>query len=117
MLSKTEEQAFNKLVGKLIKDAREIAGVKQETLSAYLGFKSRISITNIESGKQNIQLTTLAEISDYLRVPINSLIPPLESIKKNVSKKFVRNIGKEGVADFDSFEKIKDFIRFTASKK
>lgn len=117
MLSKAEEQAFNKLVGQLIKDAREIAGVKQEVLSAYLGFKSRISITNIESGKQNIQLTTLVEIADYLKVPITSLIPPLETIKKNVSKKFVRNIGKEGVADSDSLEKIKDFVRFTATKK
>jgi len=117
LLSKTEEQAFNKLVGQLIKDAREIANVKQETLSSYVGFKSRISITNIESGKQNIQLTTLVEIADYLRVPITSLVPSLETIKKNVSKKFMRNIGKEGVADNDSFEKIKDFIRFTASKK
>lgn len=117
MLSKAEEQGFNKLVGQLIKDAREIAGVKQEVLSSYLGFKSRISITNIESGKQNIQLTTLVEIADYLKVPISSLIPPLETIKKNVSKKFVRNIGKEGVADSDSLEKIKDFVRFTATKK
>ena len=117
LLSKSEEQAFNKLTGQLIKDAREIAGVKQDVLASYLGFKSRISITNIESGKQNIQLTTLVEIADYLKVPITNLIPPLDTIKKNVSKKFVKNIGKEGLADSDSLEKIKDFIRFASAKK
>ena len=117
MLSKTEEQAFNKLAGHLIKDARERNNVKQETLSEYLGFKSRISVANIESGKQNIQLTTIAEIADYLSVPIATLIPPIESIRMHVSQKLVRNIGKDGVADADSYERIKNFIRFAATKK
>ena len=117
MLTQTEEKVFNKLVGQLIKNAREAAGVKQETLSNYLGFKSRISITNIESGRQNIQLTTLTEIAHYLKVPIISLIPPLETIKKKVDKKLTRNIGKDGVADSNSLEKIKDFIRFTTTQK
>ena len=117
MLSKQEQTSFNKLVGKLIKDARENARVKQEVLSAYLGFKSRISITNIESGKQNIQLTTLVEIADYLKVSITSLIPPLQAIKMHVNKKLVRNIGKEGNGDPNSPDRLKDFIRYTATKK
>lgn len=104
------------MVGQLIRDARENAGVKQEVLSHNLGFKSRISISNIESGRQNIQLATLVEIADYLKVGVSSLIPGLETIKKAVSKKMTRNIEKEGVEDATSYEKIKDFIRFTTTK-
>jgi transcriptional regulator with XRE-family HTH domain len=116
-MTQAEEITLKKLVGQRIKDAREVAGVKQEVLSSYLGFKSRISISNIESGRQNIQLTTLVEIADYLRVPITSLIPPLETIKTTVNRKLVRNIGKDGIANSNSRERILDFIRFTATKK
>lgn len=116
-MTQSEVKAFNKHVGQLIKNARESAGVKQDVLSAYLGFKSRISVANIETGRQNIQLSTLVEIADYLKVPFGSLIPPVETIKKNVSKKLEKNIGKEGIADNNSREKILDFIRFTATKK
>jgi transcriptional regulator with XRE-family HTH domain len=117
LLSQDEEKTFNKLAGQRIRHARESAGVKQEVLSNFLGFKSRISITNIESGKQNIQITTLAEIAEYLKVDVSSLVPPLEIIKKDVNRKLVRNLGKDGVANGDSLERIKGFIRFTASKK
>lgn len=117
MLSEQEQNTFNKLVGKLIRDARENTGVKQEVLSAFLGFKSRISITNIESGKQNIQLTTLVEIADYLKVPVHTLIPPIETIKKEVNKRLEKNIGKEGAINEASIERIRDFIRYTAAKK
>lgn len=117
MLNKTEEQNFNKLVGQLIKDARETSEVKQEVLANYLGFKSRVSVANIERGMQNIQLTTLVEIADYLKIPVASLIPPLEAIKRDVSKRFVKKIDKAGVADKDSQDRILDFIRLTASKK
>lgn len=118
MFTKSEEKLFNKLTGQLIRNARESMDVKQEVLANYLGFKSRISISNIESGKQNIPLTTLVEIADYLKVPITNLIPSLDTIKeKTINKKLVRNITKEGVANFESLEKLKDFIHFTSTKK
>ncbi|MFT3701213.1 MAG: helix-turn-helix transcriptional regulator [Agriterribacter sp.] len=118
MFTKTEEKAFNKLTGQLVRNARESVGVKQEVLSNYLGFKSRISISNIESGKQNIPLIILAGIADYLKIPITSLVPTIDAIRsKVVNKKIERNIGKEGIADNDSLDKIKDFIRFTSNKK
>jgi transcriptional regulator with XRE-family HTH domain len=117
LLSKEEQTKFNKLVGKLIRDARENSKVKQEVLSTYLGFKSRISIANIEAGKQNIQLTTLVEIADYLKVPTSDLIPPLEAIKIQINTKLARNMEKEGIEDPKLSERLNDFIRYTATKK
>jgi len=117
VLEKNEEKVFNKLVGQRIKNARESSGVKQEVLANYLGFKSRISITNIESGRQNIQLTTLVEIADYLKTPLEDLIPSIDVIKKSVSQKLVKSIAKDGIADVNARERIKDFIRYTATKK
>lgn len=117
MLSKKEQELFNKKLGEIIKTARIKANIKQEDLSTYLGFKSRISIANIENGKQNVQLTTLLEIAEYFKLSIVDLIPPLETVKKEINPKFIKNIGKEVIDDPRSVEKIIDFIRFTTLKK
>lgn len=117
MLSKQEQKLFNKKLGELIKAARIKANVKQEELSSYLGFKSRISIANIENGKQNVQLTTLLEIADHLNLSITDLIPPLESVKKEINPKLIKHIGKEVIDDPRSVEKLIEFIRLTTLKK
>lgn len=117
MLTKKEQDAVYKKLGEIIKAERIKAGIKQEELSTYLGFVSRISIANIESGKQKIQLHTLIEIADFLKLSITDLIPPLETIRKEVNPKLVKKIGKEGIDDPGTVEKIKDFIRFSTSKK
>jgi transcriptional regulator with XRE-family HTH domain len=117
LLSKEEQTRFNKIVGKLIREARENSKIKQEVLSSFLGFKSRISIANIEAGKQNIPLTTLVEIADYLKIPISSLIPPVEAIKIQVADQLVKNIEKEGIEDPKLSERLSDLIRYAATKK
>ncbi len=118
MLSKEEQKAFYAELGKLIKAARIKENIKQETLSKDLGFVSRISIVNIESGKQKIQLHTLLEISNILKVSMKDLLPPIETIRKEINPKFVKtlNVNKEIPSeDSKTKERIKNFIRFTTS--
>lgn len=118
VLSKEEQKAFYAELGKLIKAARIKENIKQETLSKDLGFVSRISIVNIESGKQKIQLHTLLEISNILKVSMKDLLPPIETIRKEINPKFVKtlNVNKEIPSeDSKTKERIKNFIRFTTS--
>lgn len=121
MLSKQEQDAFYKKVGLLIKAQRQKAAMSQEDLSKKLGFVSRISVANIESGKQKIQLHTLIEISDFLKLPVNDFIPPIEAVRKNVNPKLLKKIGKEVnrkvIRDSISEEKLTAFVRFSTSKK
>jgi transcriptional regulator with XRE-family HTH domain len=117
VLSKHEQELFNRKLGEIVRNARIKAEVKQEDLSKRLGFKSRISIANIENGKQSVQVTTLIEIAEFLKLPLTDLIPPLETIKKEINPKLIRRIEKEVIDDPESVEKIINFIRFTISKK
>jgi transcriptional regulator with XRE-family HTH domain len=117
LLSKEELALFNQKLGSNIRTARLKKEIKQDDLATRLGFKSRISVVNIENGKQNVQLTTLIEIADYLKESMNDLIPPLQTIKKGLSPSLIKKIGKEIVNDPDSFEKAENFFRLTSSKK
>jgi transcriptional regulator with XRE-family HTH domain len=114
VLSKEEQDIFYKTLGKSIKEARIRKKIKQETLSKDLGFVSRISIVNIESGKQKVQLHTLLEISNILNVSISELIPHVEDVQKQMNPKFKIKINKEIPSDdSETAEKIKNFILYS----
>ena len=114
-LQRKEEIAqFYKTVGKNIHDFRVRNDISQEVLAKHLGFKSRISIANIENAKQNIQLHTLFQIAAYLKVSVVDLLPkPIEKeISKNVRKKIEKNFDPNVSA-----EKIIDFIKLVTANK
>jgi transcriptional regulator with XRE-family HTH domain len=64
-------------VGQKIRVAREAAGQTQDALARQIGVK-RTSITNIEGGRQPLQVHTLLAIAEALRIPAEQLLPPLE---------------------------------------
>ncbi|MFE7497581.1 helix-turn-helix domain-containing protein [Streptomyces albidoflavus] len=70
-----EEQEFNAAVSRLIRHARQRAGVTQEHLGRQAGL-SRGSITNIEAGTQMPPLYRLARIASALNVQPVELFPP-----------------------------------------
>jgi transcriptional regulator with XRE-family HTH domain len=59
--------------------AREEAGLKQVDLADRIGLK-RTSVTNIEAGRQQIQLHTLWQIADALGVTVGALLPSPEAV-------------------------------------
>lgn len=62
-------------LGKIVRSRREREGMTQDELARRVGM-TRTSITNIESGRQKVQLHTLYDVADALNVPIKDLLPP-----------------------------------------
>ena len=114
MLSKVDQDTFYQKLGENIKAARESKKVKQETLASHLGF-SRISVSNIEMGKQKIQVHSLVEVSNYLQVPLEQLVPLRDISKSGITSQMEKKISNTEVLNRKSLEKIKDFIRLSTS--
>lgn len=70
-----------KRIGGSIASARKKRGYSQEKLAAELRL-TRTSITNIEQGRQHVQIHTLYVISASLDVPITELLPTRASLEK-----------------------------------
>lgn len=70
----TESQQFYKAFGAKIATARKARKMSQAKLGTALGL-SRTSITNIEKGRQQVQVHTLARLADILNFPVSDLLP------------------------------------------
>jgi transcriptional regulator with XRE-family HTH domain len=65
---------FYREIGKMVRDAREAAALTQGLLAQHVGL-TRTSITNIERGRQKIQVHTLYAIAEALNVRVATLLP------------------------------------------
>lgn len=65
---------FYQSLGGNICDSRKRSGLTQEMLADQLSI-SRVSMTNIESGKQRLPLHLVSKIAEVLRTRLDSLIP------------------------------------------
>ena len=120
MISKEEQATFYKVLGDRIKKLRKKLNISQDELAKELGFVSRISIVQIESGKQKISLHTLIELSDILNTTLSGLLPPLTKSKKTISSNLVKQLSKElakETSDPITHEKLESFIRLSTLKK
>lgn len=68
------EQAIYAALGQKVRQAREIANMRQDQLADRVGM-TRTSITNIEKGNQRIQVHTLYSIANALGVSPHDLLP------------------------------------------
>jgi len=78
------------IMGKLIRTERERAKLTQDELAQRVGL-TRTSISNIEGGRQKIQVHTLYAIAEALHVSADTLLPltdtgELEAIEKRLPK-------------------------------
>jgi len=62
-------------LGGMIRGRRAHVGMTQDELARRVGM-TRTSITNIERGRQKVQLDTLYDIGAALGVPARDLLPP-----------------------------------------
>ena len=65
------------LLGANVRKYREIARLTQDEVADRLSL-SRTSVTNIEKGKQRIQIHTLYNIAKVLGVSVTDLLPPAD---------------------------------------
>lgn len=77
--SESPEQNVYYRVGGRIRKARMAAGLTQAALANIVSL-SRTSITNIEKGRQPIQLHTLFSIASALKMKVSDLLPENEII-------------------------------------
>lgn len=68
------KSGFDRALGERIREAREMVGLKQDQLARAVGL-SRTSITNIERGRQGVQVYLLVRIADVLGRPPAELLP------------------------------------------
>jgi transcriptional regulator with XRE-family HTH domain len=69
------EQAFYRSFGRILAQRRSEANLSQAALAKAVGL-SRTSITNIECGRQPVNLHTLYVMAGVLRRDLNDLLPP-----------------------------------------
>jgi len=118
LLTNEATTIFYRRLGEIIKRARVEFGVSQEIVAEALGL-SRVSIVNIEKGRQKIQIHTLIEIVNYLDIPISDFFEnvrnaiPLE-IGAVYEKKIIKKANTENSLEVN---KLKEFIQLTMSKK
>ena len=74
MKAKAANQLFYRQFGQLLAETRRKKGISQELLADELGL-SRTSITNIEKGRQPVQLYSLYCIARLLEVELKDLLP------------------------------------------
>lgn len=72
--AKPADQIFYRQFGQLLAQVRQKQGISQEMLADELGL-SRTSVTNIEKGRQPIQLHSLYLIARLLSVELKELLP------------------------------------------
>jgi transcriptional regulator with XRE-family HTH domain len=72
-------EEINKRFGQLLARRRKRAGISQEQLAETLGL-ARTSVTNIERGRQPIQLHTLYAIADALGIEPTDLMPAVPKL-------------------------------------
>ena len=80
-----EEQPFYAALGRNIRFYRDRAGLTQEGLAEKVNL-TRTSVTNIEKGRQKILAHTLVSIAQTLAVPIHTILPSMESARKDLNQ-------------------------------
>src|SRR5438105_6755694 len=65
-------------IGEVVRSKRELSGLAQDELAALVGL-TRTSITNIEKGRQRIQVHTMCAIADVLKTSPCEFLPHPET--------------------------------------
>jgi transcriptional regulator with XRE-family HTH domain len=102
-MTAVERKKFYKFVGEKIKDARKSKGYKQEVFAKSLCL-SRVSIVNIEKGRQRPSAHLLYDIAKTLNVELISLYPPVQDTI-GVTKDYKKIINKEFATKNDQVSK------------
>lgn len=79
--TRSDHQLFYRQFGRILAEARNKKKMSQEVLARELGL-TRTSITNIEKGRQPVQLHTLYHISQLLSVELQDLLPAPQLIQR-----------------------------------
>ncbi len=77
-------ETVNKLFGEKLARARRVRNITQGKLAELVGV-SRVTIANLERGRQNIQLHQVFTFGSALNVPASELIPTVPELPSTSS--------------------------------
>jgi transcriptional regulator with XRE-family HTH domain len=106
---------FYKMLGERIREARINAGLKQEAFAGFLHL-SRVSIVNIEKGRQHPPIHLLWDISKLLNIEVFDLLPKIE-LQDETPEKWKKLVQKQPINDKKTQEKLLGFIGEMKSAK
>lgn len=82
-MTKIQKSYDTKEVGRRIKELRRARSLKQDDLSEVLGGLSRPQISNIETGRRNINLHQIKALADFFGVSIETLGLKTDEVETN----------------------------------
>lgn len=82
-MTKLQKSFDTKAVGEKIRQLRKSRSLKQDDLSEVLGGLSRPQISNIETGRRNINLHQIKALADFFGVSIETLGLKTDEMKTN----------------------------------
>lgn len=115
MLDKEQQTVFYEKIGEKIREIRKLREINQEVLANTLGI-SRVSLVNIEAGKQRVPLHVLLDISESLSVTMNELVPQNINVDHTIDASIINKINKETNSASDSSEKVISYISSKMNK-
>ncbi len=110
-----KKQKIYRALGKKIRNLRMDKGVSQETLANYLGYKSRVTVSQIESGGYKVSVVALQKMSDYFQVPVYELMQEDETTSRD--KDLTSFLKQDEDLTSADIEKIVGFIGFVKDEK
>lgn len=116
MLDREQQTSFYERIGEKIRETRKIREINQETLATTLGI-SRVSLINIETGKQRVPLHVLLDICVSLNVTMNELVPQNMEGVHSIDASIINKINKETNSSSDSSEKAITYISSKMNKQ
>lgn len=115
MVSKKDEAYFYTKLGYLLKLARVKAKKSQEALAEHLGL-SRVTIVNIEKGRQKILVHDLVIAAQFLNASLSELIPSnFESEESQLNLNLKNKINRKFSGNESQVLKVEDFVKLTLS--
>lgn len=103
---------FYQQLGEKLKKARIDANKSQEALAQTLGL-SRVTVVNIEKGRQKILVHNLVDAANFLEVKLSDLIPT-EQINLEVNEEIVSKINRKFTDELKA-NSVQNFVRTTLS--
>ena len=82
-MTKLYKSFDTKIVGEKIKQLRKARSLKQDDLSEVLGGLSRPQISNIETGRRNLNLHQIKALADFFGVSIETLGLKTDEVETN----------------------------------
>lgn len=116
MPKKEQQSAFYEQIGEVIRSARTYQNINQEVLANAVGI-SRVSLVNIENGKQRVPLHIFLAISRYLQIPFDRLLPNEKPSRNELYSSIINKIKNEIDNHEDSSEIILNYISSINSTK